>query len=90
MARVRRGETLAIIDGGHVVARLGPASDPIAEHSMVRLLAALPSAGLNMGAVGTVVHVYEGDEDYEVEFICEGKPKLVTVPGVKLEVAEPS
>lgn len=86
MARVRRGETLAIIDDGHVVAKLGPAVDPIPEHSMVRLLTALTADGLEAGTAGAVVHVYEGGEDYEVEFVIAGKSKLVTVPGTKLEV----
>jgi len=41
----------------------------INEHENVVLTTDVPSADLLAGDVGTVVHVYEGGEAYEVEFI---------------------
>lgn len=62
------------------------ASEVIAEHAVVRLRADRTDDGLVAGASGAVVHVYEGGEDYEVEFIVSGLSKLVTVARSELEV----
>ena len=42
----------------------------IKEHDSVVLTADLPSAGLVSGDVGIVVHTYEDEKAYEVEFIA--------------------
>jgi hypothetical protein len=39
------------------------------EHDRIVLTEALPNEGLEAGDVGTVVHVYEDGEAYEVEFL---------------------
>ena len=50
----------------------------IKEHERVVLKAAVPSAALEAGDVGTVVHVYRDGLAYEVEFITlEGKTAAV-------------
>jgi hypothetical protein len=41
----------------------------IKEHERIVLTAAVPAAGLEVGDVGTVVHVYADKRAYEVEFI---------------------
>lgn len=41
----------------------------IAEHGRVVLTADKPDEGLKAGDVGTVVHVYEQGDAYEVEFV---------------------
>jgi hypothetical protein len=41
----------------------------IEEHASVVLTEPLPSAGLEPGDVGVVVHVHRGGEAYEVEFM---------------------
>ena len=41
----------------------------IREHSSVVLTEAIPSAGLEAGDVGVVVHVHRNREAYEVEFL---------------------
>lgn len=41
----------------------------IAEHASVVLTQDIPSAGLEAGDVGVVVHVYRGGEAFEVEFM---------------------
>jgi len=41
----------------------------IREHSSVVLTEAIPSAGLEAGDVGVVVHVHRNGEAYEVEFL---------------------
>ncbi|HXU38585.1 MAG TPA: DUF4926 domain-containing protein [Blastocatellia bacterium] len=41
----------------------------IKEHERVVLTATLPAEKLEPGDVGTVVHVYEDGEAYEVEFV---------------------
>ena len=41
----------------------------IQEHERVVLTADLPADGLQAGDVGTVVHIYNGGEGYEVEFM---------------------
>ena len=41
----------------------------IKEHDRVVLTTPLPAAGLEDGDVGTVVHVYNDGQAYEVEFV---------------------
>ncbi len=41
----------------------------ICEHSSVVLTEAIPSAGLEAGDLGVVVHVHRNGEAYEVEFL---------------------
>ena len=57
----------------------------IKEHERIVLTAAVPAAGLEVGDVGTVVHVYADKRAYEVEFITlSGQPAAV----VTLETAQ--
>ena len=46
-----------------------PKTKMIKEHDRVVLTEAIPSEGLEVGDVGTVIHVYKEGEAYEVEFI---------------------
>ena len=55
---------------------------------MVRLINTLDAEGIEAGATGAVVHVYDGGEDYEVEFVVEGRSKLATVPSEELELID--
>ena len=50
------------------------------KHARVRLRHARPAANLSAGAVGTIVHIYQGAAAYEVEF-TEGQqsPTLETL-----------
>ena len=41
----------------------------IKEHDRVVLVTSVPAEGLEAGDVGTVVHVYEDAQAYEVEFV---------------------
>ena len=41
----------------------------IEEHASVVLIESLPSAGLEAGDVGVVVHVHHNEEAFEVEFM---------------------
>ncbi len=41
----------------------------IAEHERVVLTTPVPASGLEAGDVGTVVHVYQDGQAYEVEFV---------------------
>jgi hypothetical protein len=41
----------------------------IQEHERVVLTADIPAEGLEAGDVGTVVHIYNGGEGFEVEFM---------------------
>ncbi|MFN2455534.1 MAG: DUF4926 domain-containing protein [Pyrinomonadaceae bacterium] len=41
----------------------------IKEHERIVLTTPLPAAGLEAGDVGTVVHVYQDKQAYEVEFV---------------------
>jgi hypothetical protein len=41
----------------------------IKEHERIVLTTSVPTSGLEAGDVGTVVHVYEDGQAYEVEFI---------------------
>lgn len=56
------------------------------EHDTVALVIDRPAESLRRGDVGAVVHVYQGKDAYEVEFVDErGKTKCVaTVPGAQL------
>ena len=58
----------------------------INEHDCVVLTAALPEDGLEAGDVGTVVHIHNKGEAYEVEFTTlDGRTLAVaTVDSVKL------
>ena len=50
----------------------------IKEHDRVALVATVPSEGLVVGDVGTVVHLYRDGQAYEVEFTTlEGKTAAV-------------
>jgi len=42
----------------------------IKEHERVVLKAPLPNSGLEIGDVGTVVHIYPEAKAYEVEFVA--------------------
>jgi len=51
---------------------------PLRERDRIVLKEALPSAGLEAGDVGTVVHLYRDGKAYEVEFTTlEGKTAAV-------------
>jgi hypothetical protein len=41
----------------------------IKEHDCVVLTANVPEEGLEAGDIGTLVHIHEGGEGYEVEFM---------------------
>ncbi|MGP0594658.1 DUF4926 domain-containing protein [Nitrospira sp. T9] len=57
----------------------------IKEHDRVVLVVDVPSEGLVAGDVGTIVHVYQDKQAYEVEFATlEGKTAAV----VTLEVLQ--
>ena len=43
--------------------------DMIKEHERVVLTTPVPADGLEVGDVGTVVHIYDDGRAYEVEFI---------------------
>ena len=60
--------------------------DALLEHSRVRLRRAVPQEGLEAGAKGTVVHVYNDGAGYEVEFVAGRKtPAVVTLEPSDLE-----
>ncbi len=40
------------------------------EHERIVLTTNLPEYGLQAGDVGTIVHVYKGEQAYEVEFVA--------------------
>jgi len=40
------------------------------EHERVVLTTAVPEAGLEVGDVGTIVHIYKDGAAYEVEFVA--------------------
>lgn len=52
------------------------------EHERIVLTTNVPEYGLQAGDVGTIVHIYEGAQAYEVEFVTlTGKTvAVVTVP----------
>ncbi len=63
-----------------------PDAHSLPEHTRVRLCRALPSSGLDVGAVGTIVHVYEAGSGYEVEFVEELKrPAVETLSSADIE-----
>lgn len=50
------------------------------EHALARLARPLPEQGLQGDESGTIVHVYEGGNAFEVEFRSEsGQTKVVTL-----------
>ena len=49
------------------------------EHETVVLQQALPAQGLQVGDVGVIVHVYEGQQAYEVEFASGGGDTLAVL-----------
>ncbi len=50
----------------------------VKEHDRVVLAVDVPSEGLVTGDVGTIIHVYQDDQAYEVEFTTlEGKIAVV-------------
>ena len=55
----------------------------ISEHERVVLKTRVPTEGLEVGDVGTVVHVYGNGQAYEVEFVTlDGKTAaVVTLEG---------
>lgn len=56
------------------------------EHDVVALTEDIPADGLHKGDVGAVVHCYQGDDIYEVEFIDErGRTKrIASIPASRL------
>jgi uncharacterized protein DUF4926 len=58
----------------------------IQEHDCVVLTSDLPSAGLESGDVGTVVHVHKGGAAFEVEFVTMtgSTVAVATVPATQL------
>lgn len=68
-----------------------PAGRPSAlpEHARVRLLHDFPDVGLKAGAAGTIVFVYDGGVDYDVEFL-EGqkRPIVLTVEAGDIALLE--
>jgi hypothetical protein len=63
----------------------------IKEHDRVVLAASLPSEGLEIGDVGTIVHSYEDGRAYEVEFVTlDGRTAaVVTVESNKVRPVAP-
>ncbi len=49
------------------------------EHDMVVLTRPLTDHGLEAGDVGAIVHVYEGGQAFEVEFVAGGGTPLAVV-----------
>ena len=49
------------------------------EHDCVVLSRPLPDTGLLAGDVGTIVHVYAGEQGYEVEFVSGGGETVAVV-----------
>ena len=52
----------------------------IKEHDCVVLTANVPDEGLVAGDVGTVVHIHQGGEGYEVEFMTLTGETVAIVP----------
>lgn len=60
-------------------------AQPLEEHSQVKALRNFPAKGVEVGEVGTIVHIYE-EGGYEVEFIGSRKrPVVVTVEMADVE-----
>ena len=50
------------------------------EHDRVVLLTDMPQEKLIAGNVGTIAHVHNAGEAYEVEFVtCDNRPAIVTL-----------
>ena len=62
----------------------------IKEHEIVVLKKAVPSEGLELGDVGTVVHAYSNGQAYEVEFMAiDGKTAtVVTLEATQIRLME--
>lgn len=62
------------------------------EYDVVRLRTALPSHGLQEGAIGAIVMVYRDPPGYEVEFVDAAgmTVALVTLRDSELEEVEPA
>jgi hypothetical protein len=60
------------------------------EHERIVLKSDLPEYGLQAGDVGTIVHVYKGEQAYEVEFVAlTGKTvAVVTVPSAQARTVQ--
>lgn len=63
----------------------------INEHENVVLMENIPSAGLEAGDVGVVIHVYENSEAFEVEFLTlEGETASIqTLNSAQVREANP-
>lgn len=60
----------------------------ITEHDRVVLTSDIPEEGLVSGDVGTIIHIYQGGEAFEVEFITLSG-KTVAVVTVSAEQVRP-
>ena len=58
------------------------------EHDTIVLKRSLPEHGLEAGDVGVIVHVYEGEEGFEVEFVA-GSGSTVAVVTLEAEDVRP-
>ena len=59
------------------------------EHERVRLLRAFPDVTVAAGSAGTIVFVYEGVEDYEVEILeTKNRPVVLTVESDDIALVE--
>lgn len=61
------------------------------EHERVVLVEAVPSAGLEPGDVGAVIHIYAGNAAYEIEFVAlDGTTAaVVTLEAAKVRAVRP-
>ncbi len=62
----------------------------VKEHQRVVLTANLPAERLTVGDVGTVVHVYQGGDAFEVEFstLTGETVAVVTLKGTQLRAVD--
>ena len=60
------------------------------EHERIVLTTNLPEYGLQAGDVGTIVHVYKGEQAYEVEFVAlTGRTvAVVTIPSDQIRAVQ--
>jgi hypothetical protein len=58
------------------------------EHDTIVLKRSLPEHGLEAGDVGVIVHVYEGEEGFTVEFVA-GSGSTVAVVTLEAEDVRP-
>ena len=65
---------------------------PLPEHSRAVLCEDRPEAGLRVGDVGTVVHVYSEGAGYEVEFVAQSghTVAVLTLPSAAVRAVEPT